>query len=73
MFFKLLFPRMYHPPVPPPVLPQPQEKIIDSGPKYNPRPGHRRVLSEGGGEVTTFLPPEVFQSLQIVESQDTRK
>uniref|UniRef100_A0A673YSM7 VPS9 domain containing 1 n=1 Tax=Salmo trutta TaxID=8032 RepID=A0A673YSM7_SALTR len=33
----------------------------------------RRVLSEGGGEVTTFLPPEVFQSLQIVESQDTRK
>uniref|UniRef100_A0A8C7PWN9 VPS9 domain containing 1 n=1 Tax=Oncorhynchus mykiss TaxID=8022 RepID=A0A8C7PWN9_ONCMY len=46
---------------------------IDSGPKYNPRPGHRRVLSEGGGVVSLFLPPEVFQRLQTVESQDTRK
>uniref|UniRef100_A0A673YTE5 VPS9 domain containing 1 n=1 Tax=Salmo trutta TaxID=8032 RepID=A0A673YTE5_SALTR len=55
------------------VSPQPQEPVIYSGPKHNPRPGQRRVLSEGGGEVTTFLPPEVFQSLQIVESQDTRK
>uniref|UniRef100_A0A8C7L8T5 VPS9 domain containing 1 n=1 Tax=Oncorhynchus kisutch TaxID=8019 RepID=A0A8C7L8T5_ONCKI len=55
------------------ILPQPQEKIIDSGPKYNPRPGHRRVLSEGGGVVSLFLPPEVFQRLQTVESQDTRK
>uniref|UniRef100_A0A8C7PZJ3 VPS9 domain containing 1 n=1 Tax=Oncorhynchus mykiss TaxID=8022 RepID=A0A8C7PZJ3_ONCMY len=54
------------------ILPQPQEKI-DSGPKYNPRPGHRRVLSEGGGVVSLFLPPEVFQRLQTVESQDTRK
>uniref|UniRef100_A0A673Z7P3 VPS9 domain containing 1 n=1 Tax=Salmo trutta TaxID=8032 RepID=A0A673Z7P3_SALTR len=54
-------------------LTTPQEKIIDSGPKYNPRPGHRRVLSEGGGEVSLFLPPEVFQRLQTVESQDTRK
>ncbi|KAM9569185.1 VPS9 domain-containing protein 1-like isoform 1-T1 [Salvelinus alpinus] len=54
------------------VLPQPQEKIIDSWPKYNPRPGHRRVLSEGGGDVSLFLPPEVFQRLQTVESQDTR-
>uniref|UniRef100_A0A8C7SZE7 VPS9 domain containing 1 n=1 Tax=Oncorhynchus mykiss TaxID=8022 RepID=A0A8C7SZE7_ONCMY len=49
------------PPVPPPVSPQPQE------------PGQRKVLSEGGGEVITFLPPEIFQSFQIVESQDTRK
>ncbi|KAM9503618.1 VPS9 domain-containing protein 1-like isoform 3-T7 [Salvelinus alpinus] len=55
------------------VSPQPQEPVIYSVPKHNPRPGQRRVLSEGGGEVTTFLPPEVFQSLQIVESQDTRK
>uniref|UniRef100_A0A4W5MER2 VPS9 domain containing 1 n=1 Tax=Hucho hucho TaxID=62062 RepID=A0A4W5MER2_9TELE len=47
--------------------------VIYSGPKHNPRPGQRRVLSEGVGEVTPFLPPEVFQSLQIVESQDTRK
>uniref|UniRef100_A0A4W5JSL7 VPS9 domain containing 1 n=1 Tax=Hucho hucho TaxID=62062 RepID=A0A4W5JSL7_9TELE len=49
-----------------------ERKIIDSRPKYNPRPGHRRVLSEGGGEVSLFLPPEVFQRLQT-ESQDTRK
>ncbi|XP_041745999.1 VPS9 domain-containing protein 1 isoform X2 [Coregonus clupeaformis] len=55
------------------VSPQPQDLVIDSGPKHNPRPGQRRVLSEGGGEVTPFLPPEVFQRLQTVESQDTRK
>ncbi|XP_039989025.1 VPS9 domain-containing protein 1 isoform X2 [Xiphias gladius] len=35
--------------------------------------GHRRVLSDGGGELSPFLPPEVFQRLQIVESQDTSK
>ncbi|XP_036829944.1 VPS9 domain-containing protein 1 isoform X4 [Oncorhynchus mykiss] len=55
------------------VSPQPQEPVIYSGPKHNPRPGQRKVLSEGGGEVITFLPPEIFQSFQIVESQDTRK
>ncbi|CAB1323427.1 unnamed protein product, partial [Coregonus sp. 'balchen'] len=55
------------------VLPQPQEMFIDSGPKHNPRPGHRRVLSEGGGDFSPFLPPEVFQRLQTVKSQDTRK
>uniref|UniRef100_A0A8C8JA20 VPS9 domain-containing protein n=1 Tax=Oncorhynchus tshawytscha TaxID=74940 RepID=A0A8C8JA20_ONCTS len=55
------------------ISPQPQEPVIYSGPKYNPRPGQRKVLSEGGGEVITFLSPEIFQSLQIVESQDTRK
>ncbi|XP_064808116.1 VPS9 domain-containing protein 1-like isoform X1 [Oncorhynchus masou masou] len=60
------------------VSPQPQEPVIYSGPKHNPRPGQRepgqrKVLSEGGGEVITFLSPEIFQSLQIVESQDTRK
>uniref|UniRef100_A0A8C7JXY8 VPS9 domain containing 1 n=1 Tax=Oncorhynchus kisutch TaxID=8019 RepID=A0A8C7JXY8_ONCKI len=55
------------------ISPQPQEPVIYSGPKHNPRPGQRKVLSEGGGEVITFLSPEIFQSLQIVESQDTRK
>ncbi|KAM6946383.1 VPS9 domain-containing protein 1 [Aplochiton taeniatus] len=30
--------------------------------------GHRRVLSEGGGTPSPFLPPEVFQRLQAVES-----
>lgn len=35
--------------------------------------GHRRVLSDGGGELSPFVPPEVFQKLQTVESQDTSK
>ncbi|XP_026221275.1 VPS9 domain-containing protein 1 isoform X2 [Anabas testudineus] len=35
--------------------------------------GHRRVLSDGGGEPSPFLPPEIFQKLQTVESQDTSK
>ncbi|XP_022624252.1 VPS9 domain-containing protein 1 [Seriola dumerili] len=35
--------------------------------------GHRRVLSEGGGELSPFLPPEVFKRLQTVESQDASK
>uniref|UniRef100_A0A3Q3BEA5 VPS9 domain containing 1 n=1 Tax=Kryptolebias marmoratus TaxID=37003 RepID=A0A3Q3BEA5_KRYMA len=35
--------------------------------------GHRRVLSDGGGELSPFLPPEVFQRLQTVASQDTGK
>ncbi|KAM3870009.1 VPS9 domain-containing protein 1 [Diretmus argenteus] len=33
------------------------------------KPGHRRVLSEGSGEPSPFLPPEVFQRLQTAESQ----
>ncbi|XP_035013103.2 VPS9 domain-containing protein 1 isoform X2 [Hippoglossus stenolepis] len=35
--------------------------------------GHRRSLSDGGGEPSPFLPPEVFQKLQTEESQDTSK
>ncbi|XP_040894992.1 VPS9 domain-containing protein 1 isoform X2 [Toxotes jaculatrix] len=35
--------------------------------------GHRRVLSDGGGELSPFLPPEVFQKLQTVESHDTSR
>nr|XP_046249119.1 VPS9 domain-containing protein 1 isoform X2 [Scatophagus argus] len=34
---------------------------------------HRRVMSDGGGELSPFLPPEIFQRLQTVESQDTSK
>ncbi|KAJ8416320.1 hypothetical protein AAFF_G00383420 [Aldrovandia affinis] len=36
-------------------------------------PTHRRVLSEGGGAPSPFLPPEIFQKLQEMESQDTKK
>lgn len=34
---------------------------------------HRRVFSEGKGEDCPFLPPELFQKLQVVESQDNKK
>ncbi|XP_067358482.1 VPS9 domain-containing protein 1 isoform X1 [Channa argus] len=34
---------------------------------------HRRVLSDGGGELSPFLPPEIFQKLQTIKSQDTSK
>ncbi|KAM6937389.1 VPS9 domain-containing protein 1 [Xenentodon cancila] len=35
--------------------------------------GHRRVLSDGAGELSPFLPPEVFQRLQTVAAQDKCK
>ncbi|XP_033943403.1 VPS9 domain-containing protein 1 isoform X1 [Pseudochaenichthys georgianus] len=35
--------------------------------------GHYRVLSDGTGELSSFLPPEVFQRLQTVQSQDISK
>ncbi|CAJ1057018.1 VPS9 domain-containing protein 1 isoform X1 [Xyrichtys novacula] len=35
--------------------------------------GHRRVLSDGSGELSPFLPPEIFQRLQTMESQDMGK
>ncbi|TNN30428.1 VPS9 domain-containing protein 1 [Liparis tanakae] len=35
--------------------------------------GHRRVLSDGGGELSPFLPPEVFQRLQTVEHGSTKE
>uniref|UniRef100_A0A8C2BAN0 VPS9 domain containing 1 n=1 Tax=Cyprinus carpio TaxID=7962 RepID=A0A8C2BAN0_CYPCA len=34
---------------------------------------HRRVLSEGGETDSPFLPPEVFQKLQSMESKDNQK
>ncbi|XP_052008382.1 VPS9 domain-containing protein 1 [Xyrauchen texanus] len=41
-------------------------------PKLQPN-RHRRVLSDGGVTGSSFLPPEVFQKFQTVESQDNRK
>ncbi|KAA0715099.1 VPS9 domain-containing protein 1 5-day ovary-specific transcript 1 protein [Triplophysa tibetana] len=46
----------------------------ESKPQANLQPTrHRRVLSEGGQTASPFLPPEVFQKLQIMESQDNKK
>ncbi|XP_069757419.1 VPS9 domain-containing protein 1 isoform X2 [Narcine bancroftii] len=36
-------------------------------------PSHRRVVSDGGGAGTSLLPPEVFQKLQIPETQITKR
>uniref|UniRef100_A0A3Q4B807 VPS9 domain-containing protein n=1 Tax=Mola mola TaxID=94237 RepID=A0A3Q4B807_MOLML len=35
--------------------------------------GHSRVISNGAGKPSPFLPPEIFQRLQTVASQDTSK
>ncbi|XP_017596832.1 PREDICTED: VPS9 domain-containing protein 1, partial [Corvus brachyrhynchos] len=34
---------------------------------------HRRVCSDEGGKLSPFLPPEIFQKLQIAEAQSARK
>ncbi|XP_061450507.1 VPS9 domain-containing protein 1 isoform X2 [Rhineura floridana] len=34
---------------------------------------HRRVFSDEGGKLSPFLPPEMFQKLQITEMQSTKK
>ncbi|XP_023561008.1 VPS9 domain-containing protein 1 isoform X1 [Octodon degus] len=34
---------------------------------------HRRVCSDEGGKLSPFLPPEIFQKLQAVESQSSKK
>ncbi|NXS58824.1 VP9D1 protein, partial [Brachypteracias leptosomus] len=36
-------------------------------------PRHRRVCSDEGGKLSPFLPPEIFQKLQIAEAQSARK
>ncbi|NWS62458.1 VP9D1 protein, partial [Chunga burmeisteri] len=36
-------------------------------------PRHRRVFSDEGGKLSPFLPPEIFQKLQIAEAQSARK
>ncbi|KAI3371723.1 hypothetical protein L3Q82_024294 [Scortum barcoo] len=53
----------------------PSDTPVDAGCKASSpaKTGHRRVLSDGGGELSPFLPPEIFQRLQTVESQDTSK
>ncbi|NXW72305.1 VP9D1 protein, partial [Hirundo rustica] len=51
------------------VKPAPQER--GGGPA--PLPRHRRVCSDEGGKLSPFLPPEIFQKLQIAEAQSTRK
>ncbi|XP_054026161.1 VPS9 domain-containing protein 1 isoform X1 [Dryobates pubescens] len=33
---------------------------------------HRRVFSDEGGKLSPFLPPEIFQKLQIAEAQSAR-
>ncbi|XP_051808282.1 VPS9 domain-containing protein 1 isoform X1 [Acanthochromis polyacanthus] len=52
-----------------PAADSPVEQKSSSPAKTN----HRRVLSDGGGELSPFLPPEVFQRLQTVAAQDTSK
>ncbi|XP_054696552.1 VPS9 domain-containing protein 1 isoform X1 [Grus americana] len=37
-----------------------------------PLPRHRRVFSDEGGKLSPFLPPEIFQKLQIAEAQSAR-
>ncbi|XP_008840379.1 VPS9 domain-containing protein 1 isoform X7 [Nannospalax galili] len=34
---------------------------------------HRRVCSDEGGKLAPFLPPEIFQKLQVAESQSSKK
>ncbi|XP_075393072.1 VPS9 domain-containing protein 1 isoform X3 [Tenrec ecaudatus] len=34
---------------------------------------HRRVYSDEGGKLSPFLPPEIFQKLQMVESPNSKK
>ncbi|NXL67350.1 VP9D1 protein, partial [Chordeiles acutipennis] len=38
-----------------------------------PLPRHRRVFSDEGGKLSPFLPPEIFQKLQIAEAQGARR
>ncbi|NXD87945.1 VP9D1 protein, partial [Halcyon senegalensis] len=49
--------------------PAPQER--SGGPA--PLARHRRVFSDEGGKLSPFLPPEIFQKLQIAEAQSARK
>ncbi|XP_049720095.1 VPS9 domain-containing protein 1 isoform X2 [Elephas maximus indicus] len=39
----------------------------------SPTSRHRRVYSDEGGKLSPFLPPEIFQKLQMVESQNSKK
>ncbi|XP_045149509.1 VPS9 domain-containing protein 1 isoform X2 [Echinops telfairi] len=39
----------------------------------SPTSRHRRVCSDEGGKLSPFLPPEIFQKLQVVESPHSKK
>lgn len=44
-----------------------------TAPVPSPANRHRRVYSDEGGKLLPFLPPEMFQRLQVVESQSSKK
>ncbi|XP_043291488.1 VPS9 domain-containing protein 1 isoform X1 [Cervus elaphus] len=44
-----------------------------AAPVPSPTSRHRRVCSDEGGKLSPFLPPEIFQKLQVVESQSSKK
>ncbi|KAM6324799.1 VPS9 domain-containing protein 1 [Podargus strigoides] len=50
---------------------QPVSQERSGGPA--PLPRHRRVLSDEGGKLSPFLPPEIFQKLQVAEAQGARR
>uniref|UniRef100_A0A8C3XRS2 VPS9 domain containing 1 n=1 Tax=Chelydra serpentina TaxID=8475 RepID=A0A8C3XRS2_CHESE len=45
----------------------------ERGPSPAPISRHRRVFSDEGGKLSPFLPPELFQKLQITKAQGTKK
>lgn len=50
---------------------KPAMPVVAAGP--SPTSRHRRVYSDEGGKLLPFLPPEIFQRLQVVESQSSKK
>ncbi|XP_073082911.1 VPS9 domain-containing protein 1 isoform X6 [Manis javanica] len=44
-----------------------------AAPVPSPTSRHRRVYSDEGGKLSPFLPPEIFQKLQVAESQSSKK
>ncbi|XP_047566050.1 VPS9 domain-containing protein 1 isoform X4 [Lutra lutra] len=50
---------------------KPAVPVAAPGPASTSR--HRRVYSDEGGKLSPFLPPEIFQKLQVVESQGSKK
>ncbi|KAJ0069209.1 hypothetical protein NL108_003144, partial [Boleophthalmus pectinirostris] len=57
-----------------PVTMSPSNTSVDKRPKSSsPTKSHRRVLSDGGGLPSPFMPPEVFQKLQTMELEDSSK
>ncbi|XP_068168441.1 VPS9 domain-containing protein 1 isoform X2 [Antennarius striatus] len=51
------------------------DTVVDPEPQATSptKTGHRRVMSDGGGELPSFLPPDIFQRIQTVESQDANR